>query len=198
MNNSILKSSIFSGAFILLLAVAFSFAQMESGTQSGKNGAKTWQMESITAVITNIDKNNNEVTLKDENGNTFMVTVDKKIDLSQLNNGDKVNVEMYRSLATDFHAPSQEEIDNPLVITDQTVEAPEGTEPSAGNLRQIRAVVKIEDIDEDDQTVRVKGPQGNEFTLFVQNPSILDRLKEGDSMTVTYSQALAVSLIKER
>lgn len=196
MYNSILHKRFLSFSFILLFIVPLSFARMKSENEDGSNGAIVWQSETIDAIVTNIDRNNRQMTLKGEEGNVFTITVDKNVDLSQIDNGDEVNVEFYRSLATDFHQPTQQEMENPLVITDQTIEAPEGTEPVSGDLKQIRAVVKIIDIDEDDQTVTVMGPQGNEFELFVSDPSMLEKVKEGESMTVIYSEALAVSVEK--
>jgi Cu/Ag efflux protein CusF len=196
MCNSILHKRFSSIFFILLFIVTASFARTNSDSQDGHNGAQVWQREDIDAIVTNIDRNNRQMTLKDDDGNVFTITVDKNVDLSQIDNGDKVDVEYYQSLATDFHQPTQQELENPLVITDQTIDAPEGTEPVSGQLKQIRAVVKIIDIDRDDNTVDVMGPQGNRFEIVVSDPSILDKIKEGDSMTVTYSEALAISVEK--
>lgn len=189
---------------MIFTAVSFSFAESDSCNENGNNGSNdsaddgtiNWQLETASATVTNIDRENNEVTLKDEDGNTFTVTLDKKVDLSQISNGDKVNVQYYRSLATDFREPTAEDQRDPLVITDETIDAPEGTEPTKGDLKQIRAVVKIQNVDKDEQTVTVKGPMDNEYTLYVSDSSDLDKLKEGESITVTYTEALAVSLQK--
>lgn len=197
MYNSILHKRFLSVIFTLLIIVPVAFAKTNSDNDGNHNGTMVWQTEDIDAIVTNIDRNNREITLKGDEGEVFTITVDKNVDLSQIDNGDKVDVEFYQSLAADFHQPTQQELENPLVITDQTIEAPEGTKPATGELKQIRAVVKIMDIDEDDQTVTVMGPQGNEFELFVSDPSKLNNLKEGESMTVTYSEALAVSVEKE-
>jgi len=198
MYNSILHKHFLSVSFLLLIIIPVAFAKTNSDNNDNRNGNMIWQSETIDAIVTNIDRNNREITLKGEEGNVFTITVDKNVDLSLIDNGDEVNVELYRSLATDFHQPTQQELENPLVITDQTIEAPKGTEPVSGELRQIRAVIKIIDIDKEDQIVTVMGPQGNEFELFVSDPSKLNDLKEGESMTVTYSEALAVSVKKDR
>lgn len=196
MYNSIINKSFFFELFILLMIVSVAFGRMKSDNENVSDQAQIWQSETTSAIVINIDRNNGQITLKGEEGNVFTITIDKNVDLSQIDNGDEVNVELYRSLATDFHQPTQQEMENPLIITDQTIEAPEGTEPASGDLKQIRAVVQIIDIDEDDQTVTVMGPQGNEFELFVSDPSVLKNVKEGESMTVIYSEALAVSVKK--
>ena len=198
MCNSILHKRFLSVFFILLFIVPVSFARTNSDNQDGRNGALVWETEDIDAIVTNIDRNNRQMTLKGDDGEVFTITVDKNVDLSEIDNGDKVDVELYQSLATDFHQPTQQELENPLVITEQTIEAPEGTEPISGELKQIRAVVRIIDIDFDDNTVTVMGPQGNQFEIVVSDPSMLDKIKEGDSMTVTYSEALAISVEKDR
>jgi len=196
MYNSILYKRFLSVIFISLFIVSVAFARTNS--DKGDNGASVWESERIDAIVTNIDRKNREMTLKGDDGEVFTITVDKNVDLSEIDNGDKVDVEFYQSLATDFHQPTQQELENPLVITDQTIEAPEGTEPVSGELKQIRAVVKIIDIDFDDKTVTVMGPQGNEFELVVSDPSMLDKIKEGDSVTVTYSEALAIAVEEDR
>ncbi len=200
MNKSILKNQLITRVLIVFITILFSTAGARTGGENDNNndnnGTEAWEKETISAIVTNIDRSNNQMTLKDDDGDVFTVTLDKRVDLSRIDNGDKVKVELYRSLATDFHEPTQQERENPLIITDQTIESPEGTEPAEGNLKQIQAVVQIIDIDEDDQEVTVMGPQGNEFELFVSDPSLLENLKEGDSMTVIYSESLVVSIEK--
>lgn len=160
------------------------------------NGSIAWQKETVSATIENINRSNNEVTIEDNDGNTFTVKLDKSINLSDINTGDKVNVVLYRSIATDFHRPTPQELENPLIITSETIKAPEGTEPAAGELRQIVAVVEIVDIDKENHTIKVKGPQGNEYTLKVSDSVNLDNLKESEDFTVTYTESLAASIEK--
>ncbi len=203
------KTKFFTIFTTLLFITAMSFAESDTCNGNGNNGsdnnngteksesddgAISWQKDSVSATVTDVNEDDNEVTLKDDDGNTFTVTTDKDVNLTEISEGDKVNVEYYQSLATDFREPTSEDKENPLVITEETVEAPEGTEPAEGELRQIKAVVKIQDVDKEDQTVTVRGPQGNEYTLFVSDPSNLDKLEEGESITVTYTEALAVSI----
>ena len=74
--------------------------------------------------------------------------------------------------------------------------APAGTSPAAGGLRQFRVVTTVEGLDRPTQTITVKGPRGNYLTARVENPSNLTKMRIGDNIVVTYTEALAISVDK--
>jgi len=62
---------------------------------------------------------------------------------------------------------------------------------------QIQWIVAGETIDETDQEITLKGPDGSLETLMVSDPEFLGSTKVGDQVVITHVQALALSLDKE-
>jgi len=156
------------------------------------------QEVSVTAKVTAIDYTKREVTLKGPLGNVVTFTVDKAVQrLNEIKVGDDVTAEYYVSLAADVRLPSAEEKANPFKVLEETAKAPEGTSPAAGALRIMRVLVTIEGLDRPTKSITVSGPQGNLLTVQVEDVSALSKVRLGDQMVVTYTEALAVSLQKQ-
>ena len=82
------------------------------------------------------------------------------------------------------------------MVLDAAGKAPPGTSPAAGGLRRFKVVTTIEGLDRPTQTVTVKGPRGNYLTARVADPSRLTKVHIGDTIVITYTEALAISLEK--
>ena len=106
---------------------------------------------------------------------------------------EQQRIQEYRLPALDV---TPEEKKNPLVVLEGTGKAPPNVTPAAGGLRQIRAVVTVEGIDRSAERVTLKGPQGKVITVQVLDPSRLDMVSLGSTVSVTYTEALAISLEK--
>ena len=59
-----------------------------------------------------------------------------------------------------------------------------------------KVVTTIEGLDRTTKTVTVKGPRGNYLTARVLDPERLTQVRIGDTIVVTYTEALAVSVKK--
>jgi hypothetical protein len=68
---------------------------------------------------------------------------------------------------------------------------------SGGLARKQTLVAIVEAIDESDQEVTLRGPDGSLETVMVDNPESLKSIKSGDRIVITNSQALVLSLEKE-
>ena len=180
-------------ALTVLCSAAVVFGQAQ--TNFSKRRA---QEVSVTAKVTAIDYTKREVTLKGPLGNVVTFTVDKAVQrLNEIKVGDDVTAEYYVSLAADVRLPSAEEKANPFKVLEETAKAPEGTSPAAGALRIMRVLVTIEGLDRPTKSITVSGPQGNLLTVQVEDVSALSKVRLGDQMVVTYTEALAVSLQKQ-
>lgn len=152
---------------------------------------------SVSATVQAIDLAKREVTLKGSLGNVVTFTVDKRVArLNEVNVGDQVVADYYVSFAAELRAPTAEEKANPMVTELGTAKAPAGTEPAAGALRVTRAVVTVEGLDRPTKSLTVKGPKGNFVTVPVNDVAKLSQLRLGDTIVVTYTEALAVALEK--
>jgi len=151
----------------------------------------------ITASVEAINQDTREVTLKGPLGNTVTFTVDQAVKrLNEVKVGDLVRADYYISVAGEIRRPTPEEEKNPIVILDAAGKAPPGTSPAAGGLRHIKVVTTIEGLDRPTQTVTIKGPLGRYLTLRVADPSRLTKVRIGEHIVVTYTEALAISLEK--
>jgi hypothetical protein len=124
--------------------------------------------------------------------------VDKAVQrLNEIKVGDDVTAEYYVSLAADVRLPTAAEKANPIQVLEETAKAPDGTSPAAGALRIMRVLVTIEGLDRPTKSITVSGPGGNLVTVQVEDVSALSKVRLGDQMVVTYTEALAVSLQKQ-
>jgi len=152
---------------------------------------------SVTAKIESIDQTTREVSLKGPLGNVVAFTVDKRVTrLNEFKVGDNVTADYYVSVAADVRPPTEQEKANPISVLQQTAKAPAGTQPAAGALRITKVVATVEGLDRPTKTLTVSGPKGNLVTTEVENVANLTRLRIGDTIVVTFTEALAVSLEK--
>ena len=151
----------------------------------------------ITATVEAVNLETREITLSDPNGVGTTFTVDNQVKrLGEIKAGDKIRIEYYISLASEIREPTEEERDDPLTVLEGMAKAPSDTSPGAGGLRQIRAVVTVKDIDLERNLVTIKGPMGRYLTLRPLYPERLKLVKVDDTVIVTYTEALAVSVEK--
>ena len=149
----------------------------------------------ITATVEAIDYGKREATLKGPLGNSVTFTVDERVKrLNEIKVGDTVAADYYVSVAAELRPPTTAEKANPLVILEGAGKTPPGTSPAGGGLRQIKAVCTIEGLDRPTETVTLKGPLGGYSSVRVGDPANLPHLRIGDTVLVTYTEALAIAL----
>lgn len=151
----------------------------------------------VTATVEAIDYTSREVVLKGPLGNKVTFTVDSRVKrFNEVKVGDCVQADYYVSLAAELREPTAQEKETPIVLLDAAGKAPPGTSPAAGGLRRFKVVTTVEGLDRPTQTITVKGPRGNYLTARVADPSKLTRMRIGDNIVVTYTEAVAISLEK--
>ena len=154
-------------------------------------------MATITATVQEVDLEKRELTLSNQDSAGITYVVDKQVKrLDEISLGDKIKLEYYYSLVSEIREPTEDEKNAPLTVLENLAKAPADTSPAGGGLRQIRAVVTIKDIDLERTLVTVKGPMGRFLTLKPLYPERLKLVKVEDTVIVTYTEALVVSLEK--
>jgi hypothetical protein len=148
-----------------------------------------------TGTITDIDYPNREMTLKGPYGQLETFVVDKKVQrFNEAKVGDKVSLDYYIGFDAEVRPPTNEEKQNPLVVLDTAGRASEDAAPSAYDMRKIRVVATIVGMDRAAQTVTVKGPRGKYYVARVVDPSRFDRVRIGETILITFTEATAISL----
>jgi hypothetical protein len=83
-----------------------------------------------------------------------------------------------------------------LTILEGGGRAPQGTAPAAGTLRAFKVVATVVGLDLPTQSVTLQGPRGNSGSIRLEDVEKLRQLHLGDTVVVTYTEALAISLQK--
>ena len=151
----------------------------------------------VTAKVEAVDQAKREVTLKGPLGNVITFVVDQRVKrLQEVKVGDEVTADYYVSLAGELRPPTEEEKNNPLTILEGGARAPKGTSPAGGVLRAFKVVATVVGLDLPTQSVTLQGPLGNTGTIRAEHVEKLKQLRLGDTVVVTYTEALAISLQK--
>lgn len=175
---------------------AFS-AEEQPAAANARMARKDAILVSLTASVEAIDQASREVTLKGPLGNSVTFTVDQRVKrLNEIKVGDLIRADYYVSFAAELRKPTAAEKKTPFVMLDAAGKAPPGTSPAAGGLRRFKVVTTVEGLDRPTETVTVKGPRGNFLTARVADPARLTQMRIGETIVVTYTEALAISLEK--
>jgi hypothetical protein len=185
------------GALLLISPCADLSAADQPATASAPMSREKSVLVTATASVEAINYKTRELTLKGPLGNTVTFTVDPQVKrLNEIKVGDLVRADYYVSLAAELRKPTAEEEKHPLTVTEAAGKAPAGTSPAAAGLRQYKVVTTIEGLDRPTETITVKGPMGRYVTVRVADPSRLTKMRIGENIVVTYTEALAISVQK--
>ena len=194
MNTNIRSSLLFT--VVLGAALALNAPAQETKSAAPLSAERSL-LVTVTAKVEAVDQAKREVTLKGPLGNVVTFVVDKRVKrLQEVKVGDEVTADYYVSLAGELRAPTEEEKNNPLTILEGGARAPKGTSPAGGVLRAFKVVATVVGLDLPTQSVTLQGPLGNTGTIRAEHVEKLKQLRLGDTVVVTYTEALAISLQK--
>jgi hypothetical protein len=190
-------------SLVKILFVFFSISILQIGCASNDDIMTEGDSREITgtatftATVLAVDLEKRELTLGDQNSEGITFVVDERVKrLDEIMPGDKIKMEYYLSLVSEIREPTETEKDAPLTVLEDLAKAPADTSPAGGGLRQIRAVVTVKDIDLERNLVTIKGPMGRYLTLKPLYPERLKLVKVEDTVIITYTEALILSLEK--
>jgi hypothetical protein len=151
----------------------------------------------VTATITAIEPETRLLTLRSEDGRELVVEAGEQVrNFDQIEAGDQVDVTFYEALVAEVtDAPATTEVDDPILI--ESRRAPLGEKPEGVVGMVYTAVVTIDEVDPEKNTVTFTGPGGQPRQLLVQRPEMQEFIKglsPGDRVQVSYGEALAVSV----
>jgi Cu/Ag efflux protein CusF len=175
----------------IVLAMALpALAEIEAAP-SGMAGA---ELIETTATVEAVDLSSRYVTLKGPQGNVVTVRAGDRIEnLDKVKPGDGVKVKYYRSMAVDVLAGAG---DASAPERQRSSSVGPGTAPGTAG-RQMRSIVKILSVDPYKKAIAFRDPEGRYREVSVGSPELqhfLNELKAGDTVRVTFTDALAVSL----
>jgi ABC-type Fe3+-hydroxamate transport system substrate-binding protein len=177
----------------LLLAVLLPLAAC---TREPPKPVEVGETVEATATVEAVDLANRLVTIRGPEGNVVTVEAGPEVrNLEQVKVGDRVVVSYYAALAAEFKKAGEGVKDVQQEIGVAT--AAPGTRPAGVVGSQVKATVIIESVDAKSNTVSFTGPYGKLRTVTVQSPdaqAFIKKLKKGDEVELTYTEAIAISV----
>jgi hypothetical protein len=114
--------------------------------------------------------------------------------LAQVRKGDEVVATYYESVAVQVKKPGEAE---PGVTTSADAARAQHGELPAGAVAETTTIVAtVAKIDRKHQSVTLRGADGTVKTVDVRNPAHLEKLKVGDLVELSLTQALAIQVEK--
>jgi len=146
-----------------------------------------------TATVESVDPTSRYVTLKGPEGGMVTVQAGPEVkNLGMVKKGDQVTVKYYQAMAVDVVAPGTEG----GTVT-RRVTAEPGMAPAGAVARQTSKTVEILSVDKYKKAIAFRDEEGNWREVLLDRPELrhyLDDLKEGDTVEVTFTEAVAVSV----
>ena len=197
---------------VILLGVALASCSKTSNTSSTENTSSA-PVESTQAGQTGpvargeaaaiqvafsveaVDAQKRLITLKDPHGNVGEYEVGDEVKrLAEIKPGDKIHAEYKVAAVAELREPTAEEKSAPSVEVTSTARGTADAPPAAGIGRAVRVVTTIDALDRANQSLTVKGPEGNTVTAHVEDPTLFDHLTVGQTIVVTFAETLVLSV----
>lgn len=192
------KVFILAAAAVWILSLSTgAFAQATKGAAPAERPKVVKERAAVmTATVQAIDLNTRIVTLKGPKGEVRDIKVgEEAVNLPQVKVGDLVTVKYYESLAIEVIKPGTV---SGAGEKSAIVRAKPGEMPGAMAARQSTVTATVTAIDKKKGTITLKGPEGKTVVAKAENPKNLEKVKVGDELMITYTEALAISVEKAK
>jgi hypothetical protein len=147
------------------------------------------------AVITAIDADKRLITVKNYRGEESTHPLGAEVrNFAQLRKGDTVTISYIQSVAYELREPTADEKAVTTQITEGSARAQLGQKPGMAKGANLKSLVTIDAVNLDAETVDVRGPRGNVFTVKAKYPERLKSIKVGDTAVVSYTEAVVVDV----
>ena len=166
-----------------------------SNTIEGTDRVERTNAIQVTATVTKIDHAARRATLLLPEGRELDLEVGPSVkNFAQVAVGDQVRATYYESLVFQVRKPGEAK---PGAIGGTEVATAEpGAMPGGVALSTLTVTTTVKAIDREHQTLTLTLADGSIRTLPVQNPANLDKVKVGELLDISYSEALAIAVDK--
>jgi hypothetical protein len=166
-----------------------------STVETPGGGVERRQMVTVRAKVVDVDHDKRLVTLRGPKGNTETYEVDEAVkNFPQVRKGDEVVAKYYQAVA--IRLKKHGEAEPSLAGAAAVGTAEPGEKPAGVAAHTVNITATVEKVDRAHQVVTLKGPRGNVVDVAVENPARLEKVKKGDLVEITYTEALAVAVEK--
>jgi len=189
---------VLAGMLLLPIATGGWAAEPAGKSPAKKAEPPSWKTSLLveeTATVEAVDQSTRMVTLKGPKGNSVTFKASDEVrNLAQVKVGDEVKFAYYESLAvrvlkTGEAFPTAGE--SAAMARAKPGEKPAGV---MGTETSVNATITA--IDKAAKTATLKGEDGKSVTVTPRDPKNLEKVKVGDRLVITYTEAVAVSVEK--
>jgi hypothetical protein len=169
--------------------VAFvAMAAVSDGALSAQTKTVTGETKTVTATVESIETSNREVTVKKADGTYDVWYVPagvKKFDTLKI--GDKVSARYYENLVVTVKKPGEASRDEHNAAVTRA-----GSGATVGHQRTITATITA--IDMNVPSITFTGPNDWKYSTRVEDKAALARVKVGDKVDITWTEATIISI----
>jgi Cu/Ag efflux protein CusF len=148
----------------------------------------------VSATVKHIDHATRLVTLKTDDGQEYSFVVgDDVVNFAQVKKGDKVTATYTEAIAYEVRKGGRASAPTTTVAA---VAAAPGVKPAGAVAEQVSATVTIAAIDTKTPSVTFRSADGGTRTIKVKYPEKLQGVKVGDTVDLSYTEAVALKVEK--
>ena len=176
-----------------LLTLAAAPAVMADGHEKMEKPAMAASRTmTMSATVEAINQETREVTLKGSSGEVVTITASPDVrNLAQVEAGDRVLAEVYEEVTIEVMANS-EGMEPGVGELGATARAEEGQRPGGALMDTLVITAVVEEINLENNTYKLRGPQGNIREFVARDPENLKKADVGDLVVITITQAMGV------
>ena len=180
---------------VLVLVFVPILALLACATEPGPSRQDT-QVTTLRFKVEAVDQKTRVVTLVDESGHRTTFRADEAVvNLPQVKVGDTVVGEVVSSLAVEVRPATAEEKAAPNSVEEMTAGAEPGEKPAGLYVRREKAVFTIASIDKAAGGGKLRDSTGAEHFVKVRDPAVLNRVKVGETVVVTLTDAVRIEVV---
>lgn len=148
-------------------------------------------VQTTVATVESVDLKTRMVKLRSLEGRPFTIHVGKEaVNLPQVKAGDRVEITYTESLEVRMAEPGEIMEESSTIIG----RAVPGAKPGGFGITETNITAEILDLDKSNETATLKMADGTVATVKVQNPANLDKVKVGDTIAITYLEAVEITV----
>jgi hypothetical protein len=147
----------------------------------------------ISGRVERLDPFTRSVVLMTTEGQPYSIYVGRELKIfDELKRGDAVTVRVTESVVVALRPKAKT-----TAVEDRTTAAGKSAR-EADVIQQLTAIVTVENVDAATRMITYKGADNRSVVRMVANPRLIDGLKRGDTIEITYTRASAIALTKNR
>ena len=182
-----------------LIPAATVFALLTACATQPPDPVRAETVEEVSATVDAVDRDTRMVLLRSADGEAVAMEVSPTVrNFAQVRAGDRVVVRYYTALAAELRRRGDGSGETEAPVTTETAErAPEGSRPAGIVGTQTHQTVRITHVNNKNHIVTFFGSDGISRSMPVRTPQgreFIRKLKVGDEVDVTYTEAVAISV----